>query len=63
MPRGSAGFDRLEKRHMIVTVSDMGMTRVSVCNYDKYNPTRHTTATETAQRAPHKEEIKEIKKK
>ena len=40
----------------------MGMTRVSVCNYDKYNPTRHTIATETAQQAPHKEEIKEIKK-
>ena len=47
--RVSRFLDRLEKCHMIVTVSDMGMTRVSVCNYDKYNPTRHTIATETAQ--------------
>jgi DNA-binding transcriptional regulator YhcF (GntR family) len=60
--RVSRFLDRLEKCHMIVTVSDMGMTRVSVCNYDKYNPTRHTVATETAQQAPHKEETKEIKK-
>ena len=60
--RVSRFLDRLEKCHMIVTVSDMGMTRVSVCNYDKYNPTRHTIATETAQKVPHKEETKEIKK-
>jgi len=50
-------LERLEKCHMIATASDNGMTQVTVCNYDKYNPSSHTDATVVTQKVPHKERI------
>jgi hypothetical protein len=48
---------RLEECHMIATANDTGMTQISVCNYDKYNPPGHIDATVRVSELPHKEEI------
>lgn len=48
---------RLEDCHMIATANDTGLTQITVCNYDKYNPPGHTDATPKAHKVPHKEEI------
>lgn len=48
---------RLEDCHMIATRSDKGLTQITVCNYDKYNPLGHTDDTQCDSKVPHKERI------
>lgn len=55
-------LSRLEKCHMIATAVTSGMTQITVCNYDKYNPSSHRDDTVSDLKVTHKERINKKEK-